>query len=88
VEEAHARAERAIQFGLKDYGRDAKDATVSVSCAPKPTDCFTRLGTVTVSIAVSVQLPLAPSVINVDLPLSVPLKATATERVSRFWSDR
>jgi hypothetical protein len=88
VDEAQARAERAIQFGLMDYGLDAKDATVSVNCAPKPTDCLTRLGTVTVSIAVSVRLPLAPSVINVDLPLSVPLKATATERVSRFWSDR
>jgi Flp pilus assembly protein TadG len=88
VDEAQARAERAIQFGLEDYGLEAKDATVSISCQPKPTACLTRLGTVTVNIAVAVQLPLVPSAVTVDLPLSVPLKATATERVSRFWSGQ
>lgn len=88
VDEAQARAERAIQFGLKDYGLDAKDATVTFSCQPRPDECLTRLGTVTVNISVAVRLPLIPSVVTVDLPLSVPLKATATERVSRFWSGQ
>jgi hypothetical protein len=86
--EAQQQAERAIQFGLNDYGLDAADATVSVTCQPKPDECLTRLGTVTVDVAVSVRLPLVPSVVSVDLPLAVPLKATATEQVSRFWSEQ
>ena len=88
VHDAQTRAERAIQFGLEDYGLDAKDATVSITCRPKPDSCLTRLGTVTVNVAVSVRLPLAPPALTLDLPLSVPLKAVATERVSRFWSGQ
>src|SRR6185312_4399125 len=55
VDEAQQRAERAIRFGLKDYGLDARDATVSISCRPRPDACLTRLGTVTVNVAVSVR---------------------------------
>ncbi|WP_349904400.1 hypothetical protein [Parafrigoribacterium humi] len=86
VDEAEQQAERAIQFALRDYGLDAHDATVSITCEPNPNACLTRLGTVTVNVAVSVRLPLVPSVVDVSVPLAVPLKATATEQVSRFWS--
>src|SRR5690554_7592615 len=41
---ATAQAERAIQFALADYGLDSADATVVVSCAPRPSECLTRLG--------------------------------------------
>ena len=86
AQEAQSRAQRAIQFGLKDYGLDAQDATVTVSCSPTPSHCLHRLGEVTITVAVSVHLPLVPSAISTHIPLSVPLTATATERVSRFWS--
>jgi hypothetical protein len=88
LEDAQASAERAIEFGLDDYGLKAQDATVSINCEPKPNACLTRLGTVTVTIAVSVRLPLVPPAVTVNLPLEVPLTATATERVSRFWSGQ
>ena len=86
--QATAQAERAIQFALADYGIDAADATVSVSCSPRQTDCLTRLGTVTVDVGISVPLPLVPPGLSVDGPLAVPLQATATQQVSRFWSGR
>jgi hypothetical protein len=88
VASATAQAERAIQFAFADYGLDAADATVAVSCAPRPTECLTRLGTVTVNVGVEVALPLVPPGLSVDVPLSVPLEATATQQVSRFWSGR
>ena len=88
VSSAIAQAERAIEFALADYGLDAADATVAVSCSPDPSRCLTRLGAVTISVGVSVALPLVPPGLTVDLPLAVPLEATATQQVSRFWSGR
>jgi hypothetical protein len=43
---------------------------------------------VTVTVAVEVALPLVPPGLSVDVPLTVPLEATATQQVSRFWSGR
>ncbi|MHA6695725.1 hypothetical protein [Homoserinimonas sp. A520] len=88
VASATAQAERAIQFALADYGLDAADATVAVNCAPNPSQCLTRLGTVTVNVGVEVTLPLVPPGLTLDVPLAVPLEATATQQVSRFWSGR
>jgi hypothetical protein len=84
-QEAQHRATRAIAFALADYGLDADDAEVSVQCSPKPSACLTRLGTVTVTVRTRVAMPLVPPILSLDVPLSVPLTSTATERVSRFW---
>jgi len=84
VSEAQERASRAVQFALEDYGLRAADATVSIECSPDPDACLTRLGTITVTVGMSVALPLVPSVLSSDGPLAVPLRASATERVSRF----
>jgi hypothetical protein len=88
VATATAQAERAIQFALADYGLDSADATVAVSCSPDPSRCLTRLGTVTFDVGVSVALPLVPPGLTIDAPLAIPLEATATQQVSRFWSGR
>ncbi|MBX3088153.1 MAG: hypothetical protein KF742_06660 [Cryobacterium sp.] len=83
--EAAARAERAIRFALADAGLDELEPRVSISCSPNPGNCLTRQGMVTISISLTAPLPLAPSVIGLNTPLGVPLSATATEQVSRFW---
>jgi hypothetical protein len=85
VPDARAEAERAIAFALADYGLDPSDAVVSITCAPRPTDCLHRRGSVTVTVGVSVALPLLPSVLTIGGPLNVPLRSEATEQVSRFW---
>ncbi len=84
--EAEREARRAIQFTLADYGLDIGDAEIAFVCTPRPDECLRRLADVTVTVAISVPLPLMPSAIVVDLPFEVPLVATATQRVSRFWS--
>jgi hypothetical protein len=43
---------------------------------------------VTVVVDLEVPLPLVPSVLPGDFPLSVHLHATGTEQVSRFWGAR
>lgn len=80
---ATERAQRAILFALADAGIEHA-ATVSISCTPNPSNCLTRLGVVTIVVGVSVPLPLVPSVLDLDVPLSVPMQASATQQVSRF----
>jgi len=86
VGEAEARAERAVLVGLADYGIDAADAEVSISCAGGGV-CLSRRSVVTVTVRVVVDLPFVPAVITRSNGGSVPLEATATQTVSRFWHE-
>ena len=83
--EAEARAQRAIRFALADAGLSDLEPRVNVSCSPNPHACLTRLGTVTIAVAVTVPLPLTPPALELAVPVGVPVQATSTEQVSRFW---
>jgi hypothetical protein len=58
---------------------------VTIRCSPRPSDCFVRQGLVTVEVNLEVPLPLAPATLGGDFPLVVPIEASATQQVSRFW---
>lgn len=78
-------AERAVQFALADYGLENAASEFHVRCSPHTSDCLARRAMVTVSVRLSVTLPLVPDVLDLSAPLSVPLEASATQQVSRFW---
>jgi hypothetical protein len=80
-----ARADTALSFALGDFGVAHSTAKLRITCRPHPSKCLTREGFVTVTVTASVALPLVPSVLAAHLPLSVPVSATSTEQVSRFW---
>ena len=82
---AEASARRALDFALADHGVRS-GASLEISCTREP--CLTRQGLVTISVDVTVPLPLVPPVIVGEFPLAVPLHATATAQVSRFWGTR
>ena len=82
--DAEAAASRAVAVTLADYGLDAGDAQVVITCRPDPADCLTRRGFVTVSISTVAPLPLFPAVLGADIPSGVPIDAVSTEQVSRF----
>ncbi|WP_130176486.1 hypothetical protein [Cryobacterium sp. SO1] len=84
VGDAEARAERAVLVGLADYGIDAADAQVNITCAGD-SGCLSRRSVVTVTVRVVVDLPFVPAVITQSHAGSVPLEASATQTVSRFW---
>jgi hypothetical protein len=86
--DARAAVERAVDVTLADYGLDAADAVVDIRCRPRATACLTRRGFVTVTIQTIVPLPLAPPFLDLGLPAGVPVAASATEQVSRFWGSR
>jgi hypothetical protein len=85
---AQARAHTAVDFALSDFGLGAAASTVKISCRPNPAVCLTRRGFVTVTVTASVPLPLVPNVLSLKTPLSIPMSATSTEQVSRFWGAR
>ena len=86
--EASAAAARAVEVTLAVYGLDASDATVSIACRPDPSACLTHRGFVTVSVQVTVPLPLVPPALDIAVPAGVPIQAVATEQVSRFAGGR
>lgn len=88
IRDAEAQASRALEFALADYGVDPSVATLTIECSPRPADCLHRRGSVTISVAVSVPLPLMPGALGARGPLAVPLLSSATEQVSRFWGAR
>lgn len=88
AEAARGRMSRAVEFALADYGLRSSGARVDVSCAPQPDVCLTRNGSVTVTVRVSAPLPLVPDVLNLQSAASVPMQSTATQKVSRFWSEK
>lgn len=83
--EGAARARRAVQVGLADYGIPAEAATLRIDCDPSPDGCLTRQGVVVVTVRVIVPLPLVPDVLSLRTAAAVPLQASATQTVSRFW---
>ena len=80
-----AAAQRAVDFALTDAGLDPGTADIDVRCSPRPDTCLTRNGEVTVVVRVVVPLPMVPAALDVAAPIGVPLEASATQRVSRFW---
>ncbi|MCU1446682.1 hypothetical protein [Cryobacterium sp.] len=84
--EAEARAERAVLVGLADYGIDAATAQVSIGCAGGRV-CLSRRTVVTVTVRVQVALPFVPTVLTHSHAGSIPLQASATQTVSRFWHE-
>jgi Flp pilus assembly protein TadG len=82
---AQSEAQTAVNIALDESGLRSGASTVKISCRPNPAVCLTRRGFVTVTVTTSVSLPLVPSALPFTAPLSVPLSATSTEQVSRFW---
>lgn len=85
--EAREMAIRAVEFALADHGVPADSFQLAITCAPRPATCLSRGGFVTVEISVVAALPLAPPFLTTAFGAGVPLQATATQRVSRFWGS-
>ena len=74
----------AVQVALADWRIDPGAAAVEVDCSPVPGDCATPRGSVEVLVRVAVALPLLPPALVPEAPGTVPVDATALQRVSMF----
>ena len=78
-------AEMTTLLALTDAGFDDTDAELTVDCGEL--DCEQLGGTVTVTIAFVVPLPLVPPVLDLDTALGIPVEATATQPVSEHITE-
>ncbi len=83
---ARASAARAVEVALADHGLQGVRPDVTIRCGDS--ECLTRDGLVTVTVAVAVPLPLVPAMFGASSEAAVPVTASATQRVSRFWGTR
>lgn len=77
----------AVEFALADHALTDSEVDVAITCIPRPDQCLTRHGFVTVTVEIAVALPLVPAALTGDFPLAVTLEASATQQVSRFRLD-
>ncbi|GGM54650.1 TadE family protein [Microbacterium saperdae] len=76
----------AVLDGIADeYGLDQDALQVSVTCVPAGVDCPSSGATVTVTIGARVTLPFVPAVFGLERALSIPVEASAVQKVSRLW---
>lgn len=81
ADRARTAAEQAAALTLADYGHPAENATVTVSC--DRADCMSAGATVTVTVNLSVPLPMVPfgDALRLD---AGHLDASASQIVGRF----
>lgn len=81
-----AAAQEAAAIAFTDFGITEGIEAIDYSCEPVPDACLTRSGHVTVTVRVSVPLPLLPAFLGHESSGGIPFVATATQTVSRFHS--
>ncbi len=75
----------ATQATIADqYGLDAADLDVEVSCAA-PGACPQPGTLLTVTVRSAASLPLVPPVLGLDSIAEIPVEARAVQRVARLW---
>lgn len=82
---AHDAADRIARSVVDEYGLDADVVQVSMQCRPAGATCPQAGATVIVTVRTTVALPLVPPVLGLERLASIPLEASAVQKVSRFW---
>lgn len=87
VESATASGEAVLSAVSREYHLDPDSVTVSAACAPEGLACPAPAAILRVTVSARVRLPLMPPVLGLDRAASIPVEATAVQRVPRTWGD-
>ncbi len=85
--DADRRAERILESVASEYGLDRSAIAVDVECRPAGGACPRAGAMLHVTISSRVALPLVPPVLGLERMASIPVEATAVQKVSRTWGD-
>lgn len=86
-DDARARADLIVRRITGEYGMDAASVDLSLECVPRAASCPEAGATIVVTLQARVALPLVPPVLGLDRLASIPVEASAAQRVSRFWGS-
>lgn len=82
---AAANSDAVLASVIDEYGMDAANVDVAVSCTPAGVPCPSAGATVIVTVRTHVSLPFVPPIFGLDRASSIPLEAAAAQKVSRLW---
>jgi Flp pilus assembly protein TadG len=82
---ARVGADRVLASVVGEYGIDPKTVDVALACVPSSSSCPRAGSTVIVTVRARIPLPLVPAVLGLDRLASIPIEASAAQKVSRFW---
>lgn len=83
--DADARADSVVRTIVSEYGVDPDALDVDIACGTASASCPAAGATLVVTVRMRVGLPLVPPVFGLDRLASVPIEATAVQKVSRLW---
>ncbi len=83
--QAAERSDAVLAAVVDEYGVDADAVSVALTCRPAGARCPTAGATLVVTLRSTVTLPLVPPVLGLDRVASVPIEATAVQKISRAW---
>jgi Flp pilus assembly protein TadG len=87
VASARASTDLILRSVVEEYGLDAESVAVALECRPAGVNCPEAGSTLIVTIRTRVALPLVPPVLGLDRLASIPIEASAVQKVSRFWES-
>lgn len=84
---ARGSAERILRSVVDEYDLVAEAVSISLECHPAGRACPEAGSTMVVTIRTTVALPLVPPVLGLDRLASIPIEASAAQKISRFWES-
>lgn len=79
------RADAVLRSIVDEYGIDTERVRLQLACQPAGTSCPAAGATLVVTVSTQVTLPFVPPVLGLERIVSVPVEASAAQKVSRFW---
>ncbi len=84
ADSAREAADRVLASVVEEYGIDAASVDVSMECLPAGS-CPRAGATLVITVETRVALPFVPPVLGLDRLASIPIEASAAQKLSRFW---
>ena len=85
---ARQSADRILRSVVEEYALDPDSVGVALECHPNGGACPEAGATLVVTIRTSVAQPVVPPVLGLDRLASIPVEASAVQKVSRFWEGK